>query len=219
MGTLVKKTLVKNYIDSSSTLPMDSVKAFFDTIDCSLIKSCTLSSTTLTIGIDNTIQLVLNAPYEIFIYDDAGSKISGIDFNTFRDSFNFLIYFTDTFFYLYFWDNYGYKYLLLYEKIDSKRYFGTTYTSESTQLFITDLTIKQVENQSYYKYKKLLNYNCGLDNIDYSPNILFNSNNETTDIIESNTFTCSTVSAYHIMTFNGSNYYSLGANTLVEVDS
>jgi len=219
MGTLVKKTLVKNYIDSSSTLPMASVKAFFDTIDCSLIKSCTLSSNTLTIGIDNTIQLVLNAPYEIFIYDDAGSKIGGIDFNTFRDSFNFLIYFTDTFFYLYFWDNYGYKYLLLYEKIDSKRYFGTTYTSESTQLFITDLTIKQVENQSYYKYNKLLNYSCGLDNIDYSSNILFNSNNEITDIVDTNTLTCSTVPTYYMMTFNGSNYYSLGANTLVEVDS
>ena len=219
MGTLVKKTLVKNYVDSSSTLPMDSVKAFFDTIDCSLIKSCTLSSNTLTIGIDNTIQLVLNAPYEIFIYDDAGTKISGTDFNTFRNSFNFIVYFTDTFFYLYFFDDYGYKYLLVYEKIDSKRYFGATYTSESTPLYITNLTIKQVENQSYYKYNKLLNYSCGLDNIDYSSNILFNSNDEITDIVDSNTLTCSTVPTYYMMTFNGSNYYSLGANTLVEVDS
>lgn len=220
MGTLIRKTFV-NSGPGSSKIPMSCFNIFFSTLNCPLITSQSLSSDILTLGIDDTIQLILNgnSRYEIYIIDDTGTEVTGGTFNTFRDYFNFTIYYTDTFFYLYFKDPYGDKFFLVYEKISGKRYFGTTWDAATIPwLSITALTFKQVENQSNYKYSQLLNYSCGLDNIDYSSNILFNSNNEVTDIIDSNTLTCSTVSTDTILTFNGKNYYSIGANTLVEVD-
>lgn len=221
MGTLVKKTIVNND-GGSSQIPMEYFYTFLNSLNCPLITSQSLSNKIITLDIDNTIQLVLNgnSRYAIYVIDDTGTELTGGTFNTFRAYFNFTIYFTDTFFYLYFRDANSDKFFLVYEKISGKRYFGTTWADSTVSwLPINTLSFKQVENQSYYKYSKLLNYSCGLDNLDYSSNILFNSNDQVTDIIDSNTLTCSTVPTNNIFTFNGKNYYSIGPNTLVEVDS
>ena len=220
MGTLIKKTIVNN-TPGSSEVPMQYFLAFWNTVDCSLIKSCTLSNKILTINIDDTIQLVFNANanYILYIIDDTGTQKSGCTFNTFREYFDFNIYFTDTFFYFQFRDAHSVRYILVYEKINGKRYFGYNYAEIDTHWFsITEITLKQVEDQSNYKYNQILNYSCELDNIDYSSNILFNSNDEITDIIDSNTLTCTPVPIDYVITFRGSNYYSIGSNTLVEVD-
>ena len=220
MGNLIKTTIVNNNTGGSKT-PLEYFYTFLNSSNCPLITSQSLSNEIITLGIDNTIQLILDAysGYEMYIIDDTGTKIAGSNFNTFRGYFHFTIYFTNTFFYLQFKDNYGDKFFLVYEKIGGKRYFGTTWSDSTISWFsITALNFKQVENQSYYKYGSLLNYSCNLDSLDYSSNILFDSNNQITDIIDSNTFTCSTVLANTILTFNGKNYYSIGTNTLVEVD-
>lgn len=220
MGTLIKKTIV-NDIPGSSEMPMQYFLTFWNAIDCSLIKSCTLSNKILTINIDNTIQLVFNgnASYTLYIIDDTGTQQSGCTFNTFRDYFDFNIYFTDTFFYFQFHDAYGVRYIFVYEKINDKRYFGYNYAESDTHWFsITEITLKQVENQLNYKYKKMLDYTAWIENIDYSTNFLFDANDLVTDIIDTNTLTCTNVLINTVISFKAHNYYSIGANTLVEVD-
>lgn len=213
-ATIVKKIYNINYI------PNSTVKNYFDNLNASLI-STSASGEILTITVDNLVTIVFNRPsYQLSVFDENNNIIAYTAFNTSSTRippYTFVSCFSDTIFYFQYNDNYSNRLLFVYEIIDGKRYFGAIGGTTSWYP-ITSITLKQVEDQSNYAHIKILNYTAPLNYIDYSSDILFENGNTMSNYIDINTVTCTTVTQDNVITFGAHNYYSLGPNTLIQLN-
>lgn len=138
---------------------------------------------------------------------------------------------SDNFFWLTVESNDTNKILFLYERIlideydDYWKYLtGHAYTAKSGNPDIHNVTITDVEYGDEYTHGKLFNYTCEnvypdcYDYIDYSEDTLFVSNG-LSNLVDPNTYTCSTVPINKIVTFSGINYFALGTNTVIPIDT
>ena len=207
-------------------IPISTVKSFFDNLGCSLITTSS-SGESLTILVDNTASLRFNrstssTSYSLYAFDDNHNTMSYCSFNIWTRPFTFLACYSDTFFYFQYNDAYNRRLIFVYEIVDNKRYFGATGTTDSTQgagwYPITSVSLKQAENQEIYVHTKLLNYIAPSNLIDYSVDFLYEKNNASSNIPDTNTVTCTTVTQDNVITFGAHNYYSLGPNTLIQLN-
>lgn len=209
MATVVKKIL--NIYD----VPLSTVKSLFDNLGASII-STSLSGGVLTILIDNIVTITFRN-YTVEAFDENGSSISSAMYNPYTNPLTFIVGYSDTVFYLEYRDSYARGLLGIYEIIDGKRYFGALGGSNGWTP-ISSVSLKQIENHNYYQHTSILNYVAPDNYIDYSIDMLFENGNTMSDIIDTNTVTCTGITQNRKITFNGHTYYSLGPNTLLELD-
>jgi len=217
-------TTIRKATWAARTYSPSTFKAFLDTFDCPII-STSITSYTLNINVNNIVTVALNMDNNRtqVIYNGTTSNYSMI--NSYNPAQMTAIC-GDTFFYLQFNCDYGAgrRFCFVYEIISGKNYFGavgagTESSSAHVWYSITDITLKQVENSLNYTHKKVLSYAAPLNYIDYSSDILFESGTYASDVIDSNILTCSDVPQDNVITFNGNNYYSLGPNTLIQLNN
>lgn len=219
-ATFFKKTLVNPA--PGSYMPVSRFYNLFNDIDCSIV-SIDLSGSVITFNIDNAVKIVMSSSsYSMWGVNDLGTDIGACMFNPARANFTFTICYSDTFFYFQYRDAYNQIFLSAYEIINGNRYFNAVNndndSSGITWYPITKIPLKQIENQTYYSHHAMLSYTTPLNYIDYSSDILF-SGDTVSDYIDTNTLTCSNVAQNDILTFKGHNYYSLGPNTLIQLNA
>ena len=195
-------------------VPFSTIKNYFDGLDISII-STSLSNDVFTITIDNTTSISFRY-YTVSAYDDFGYSIAENMYNPYTNPLTFMIGFSDTFFYLCYYDNWSRGITAVYEKINDKRYFGGTGTGGFQP--ITSIRMRCVEDQGSAYFKKIINYSVDSGTLDYTQNSLFNSFNNVI-LIDPNTITCTDVTQNKIITFNGNKYFSLGPNTLIQLNN
>lgn len=207
-------TIVKKVINIDN-VPLSTVKGIFDNLGASII-STSLSGGVLTILIDNIVTITFRN-YTVEAFDENGNSISYAEYNPFREPHTFIFCYSDTFFYLEYRDAWGVGIICVYEIIGDTRYFGAL-GGESGWTPISSVPLKQVENHNYYQHTSILSYVAPDNYIDYSIDMLFENGNTMSDIIDTNTVTCTSITQNRKITFNGRTYYSLGPNTLLELD-
>lgn len=207
-------TIVKKVINIEN-VPLSTVKSLFDNLGASII-STSLSGGVLTIRIDDIVSITFRN-YTVEAFDENGSSISSAMYNPSTEPLTFIIGYSDTIFYLEYRDAWSRGLVAIYEVIDTKRYFGALGGS-SGWTPISSVQLKQVENHNYYQHTSILSYVAPDNYIDYSIDMLFENGNTMSDIIDTNTVTCTSVTQNRKITFNGHTYYALSPNTLLELN-
>lgn len=201
---------------SASTL-----KTFFDSLNCPIITT-SLASNVLTINVNNIVNVVFDfsASRTKTVYNGTTKEYSII--NTYNSA-TITAVCNENVFYVQFNGNYGSgrRFCFLYENISNEDYWGavgagTDSSSGHAWYSITDITLSQTETSLTYNHGTRLNYACELGYIDYAPDVLFISGYKSID--DPNFITCSTVPTDQVITFQGQNYYSIGAHTLCLID-
>lgn len=213
MATVKKITYGTNNWDPDTA----TLKAFLDSLNCSLIETELLSEYNLLITIDDIISL------KYYGYGNPGAKISIIINGVETDITNIggaygsktiIVVCSDDFIYIDYTDRSGCLYFC-YEKINNENYYG--YNTNSGAL-LSDITLINMENNTQYKHGARLNYEYDVGYLEYAPDILFNELGTQRKLDDPNFIACTTVTAKQVITFNGKNYYSLSANVLVQMD-
>jgi hypothetical protein len=195
-------------------VPFSTIKNYFDGLNISII-STSLSNDVFTITIDNTTSVSFRY-YTAAAYDDFGYNIAENMYNPNTIPLTFITGFSDTFFYLCYYDNWSRGITVVYEKINGKRYFGGTGTGGFQP--ITSIRMRCVEDQGSVYFKNIISYSVDSGTLDYTQNSLFNPLNNII-LVDPNTITCTDVTQNKIITFNGNRYFSLGPNTLIQLNN
>ena len=101
--------------------------------------------------------------------------------------------------------------------------YGHSYSAKSGNPDIHGVTLTSSESEATYTHGKLLNYSCEnvypdyYGYIDYANDYLVSSS-VITEVVDENTLTCSIVTANKIVTFEGTNYFALGTNTIIPIE-
>lgn len=130
----------------------------------------------------------------------------------------FVVY-TDKIFYFQIIDKVGRCQIYFYEQIDNKKIIGGIINT-GNGIYFRDISSLELmdDNNNPYKHDKRLNYTAQAGYIDYSyPDKLF-LNSILTDISDESFLNCSTVTPNQVITIGGKNYFTIGTNTLVELD-
>ena len=185
--------------------------SFFNGLNCPLI-----SASGGTVDIDGKFSLRLSGQ-TVYFYKGSSQLVGS--------TYNFPMVVTvccnDSFVSIQLKDPQSRRIVLVYEKLEGLDVYATAGggNNSGTAFFsINSLTFTDNETALTYAHKARLNYADGLGYIDYTDEVLFDSNNHKTDIEDPNFVACSTVPADQVITFQGKNYYSIGANTLVLID-
>lgn len=112
------------------------------------------------------------------------------------------------------------KPLFIAEKIGDRFFvfFGSGSTN-SLSLDITEKYLTEYNLSTSYCHKSILPYALeNSDHIDITDDYLFLSGN-IKNVKDTNTLSCSNVTADSVITIEGKNYYSIGAYTLVQLDN
>lgn len=100
--------------------------------------------------------------------------------------------------------------------------YGNSYSAKSGNPDIHGVTLTSSESGTSYTHGKLFNYSCEnvypdyYGYIDYTNDTLFISG-VISEVVDENTLSCSTVTANKIVTFEGTNYFALGTNTIIPI--
>lgn len=201
-----------------------TIKAFFDSLNCPLIEVSIESNATI-LNVDNVVEVLFNfnANRTQVRYDGATSNYSMINR---YNALGLTALFDENVFYVQWNCEYGSgrRFCFLYEKIEGISYFGaigagTESSSQHAWYSIVDIPLTNVNTSMTYAHRARLNYTDELGYIDFTSDALFDSNNYKTHIEDSNFVACSTVRADQVVTFQGQNYYSIGANTLIKINA
>lgn len=110
--------------------------------------------------------------------------------------------------------------LVVYEKISNSLHVsGWVLASDMSQSFrdIKSVTLTNVDGSVTCKHAQILNYTNDVGYLDYLPkDIVLNGSTRVAE--DENFVTCTSVTIDSIITFANTNYYSVGANTLIKVD-
>lgn len=217
---------IKKFVLPSITIPV--LKGNFDDLGCSILTTAS-TDTTVTVTIDNTCGILFDFGNSVIrtINSDGSLSTEAVTFNRANASFTFINVFSSDFYYLQYSDTFygvGRKYVFVYEKVDSNKYYGA-YGSfggfyDYHEFYpISDIPLTKVGFSELYWHKQVLNYSSALGYIDYCIDILFTAGNIVSSVIDTNTISCSTVEKNNVITFGSSNYYSLGPNTLIQLNN
>lgn len=114
----------------------------------------------------------------------------------------------------------GRRFAFLYEKVGDTKLYG--YSGSTTAVSFYDisgilLTSIAPTAGATFIHGTTITYNANVGMIDYiNSDFLFSNGVHT--VTDSNFMACTTVPVNQIITFNGKNYYSIGAHTLAPID-
>lgn len=112
------------------------------------------------------------------------------------------------------------SYVFIYDKLSDNSHLvgSTTWRNAAYFLPVESLSLTELETVSTYAVGKPLNYAKAANHIDYcSPAILMSGDVKAYN--DPNFTSCSTVTVNNVYTFNGQNYFAIGTNTLIPIDS
>ena len=101
------------------------------------------------------------------------------------------------------------------KKIGNNVYYGTATSS----VVFENLGVTCIQDNITYYHSPRLNYSVDFGYIDFSSSALFTSSTQKANVTDTNLLSCTTVTAKQVITFKGHNYYSIGTNTLIPMDS
>lgn len=197
-----------------SIIPWDAAAlvTLFSSLNCSLIEA---SGTTVTIDDIFTIYLGYDSWPRIYVQKD-GSYITG---NTVAGNMTFIIGYNDNLVFINMTDNDNTGFYLVYEKTADFTIYTHSGTSGSTGFNnIQSYTFTDINSGATYSRGAILNYAAQTGYINYAANILFYGGTTTKAITDPLFISCSTITLGKVITFNGTNYFSVGTNTLLRMD-
>lgn len=206
----------------AQTWSLSTLKIFFDNLNCSIITT-DLSSNVLTIHVNGVVDFLFdfNTGTTRVVYNGVSTGYSYL--NTWNSATITAVY-SNVVFYVQFTCNYGSgrRVLFLYESINGVDYFGavgagTESTAGHAWYPITSVTLLNTSTGVTFSHDVILNYSVEQGYIHYASDYLF-SEGYKTSAVDANFITCSSVPTNRIITFKSHNYYSVGANTLIQVD-
>ena len=176
----------------------------------------TVTGTTVVIDEHLSLSFSMNAVY-LSVDGGTSTRISRVN-----ESCSVVITYIEKFFSLNVVDSNGRAYAVIYEKIGESIFWGWNGNVDQWSTYhgfysLEEITMYNLETSEAYTHTKRLNYPCPLGVLDYSENCIFKGGYK--DLIEPNFLACSTVTANQVITFDGTNYYSIGTNVLVEIEN
>lgn len=201
-------TVIKSIIPWDAT----ALVTLFNSLNCPLIEA---SSTTVTIDDIFTIYLGYDSWPRIYVTKD-GTYITG---NTVAGNMTFIIGYSDNLVYINMTDNDNTGFYLVYEKTTNFTIYTHSGTGGTTGFNnIQSYTFTDINSGSTYTRGAILNYAAQTGYINYATNILFYGGTATKAITDPLFVSCSTITLGKVITFNGTNYFSVGTNTLLRMD-
>ena len=204
-----------------SNVPIDvqALKIFFDGLDASLL-NVSISGTDLVIDVDDEKTITFDFTNNQIAVDSVG--VTYID--TTAGPYSITVGVSANLFYIQLNDSYstGRRFIFVYEKIGGHKLFahnGTGATSETAVAgfySIASLTFTDIDTLLNYSHGVRISGTASEGYLLYSSDALFNAGVK--DMEDPNFITCSTVVANVVISFDGSNYYSVGPNTLLLMD-
>lgn len=185
--------------------------SFFNGLNCSLISS---SGGVVSIGTEFSLRL---SGITAYFYKGDTSLVG----STYNWPMTVTVCCSDSLVSIQLQDPQSRRITLIYEKFGDITIYATAgggNNSGTAFHSINSLTFTEYESELTYNHKARLNYSNELGYIDFTSEVLFDSNNYKTDIEDPNFIACSTVPSNQVITFQGKNYYSIGTNTLVLID-
>lgn len=217
---------IKKFVLPSITIPI--LKGNLDDLGCPILTT-TATDTTLTVTVDNTCGILFDFGNSAIktINSDGSLSTEAVTLWGTSSPFTFITVFSSEFFYLQYSDAFygvGRKYVFVYEKISSDKYYGAYgsfggFYDYHEFYSISDVPLTKVGFSELYWHKQILNYAAPLGYIDYCIDLLFTSGDIVSSVIDTNTISCSTIEKNNVITFGSSNYYSLGPNTLIQLNN
>lgn len=211
---------VKKGYYAGQTWDENTFKAFIDSLNCPLITTSHEGYIT-TINVNNIVNVEFGNGKVTVVYNGQTVATYSI-LNSYNDLY-ITAAFNENFFYFQVNCDYSYgrRFVFLYEIIDNKNYFGyngAEVVSGRGWFSIHEITMIETSSNLTYNHAARFNYNCQVGLIDYAtPDFLFSAGYKT-DTEDNNFISCSTITLDQVITFDGTNYYSIGTNTLVELD-
>lgn len=111
------------------------------------------------------------------------------------------------------------RFVFIYEKLGDiiiYAYYGEANTTGVAFKPISDFTFTEINTGLEYSHGARLNLTAGLGKICFAEDTLFQGGDR--DIVDPNFISCTTVTANQVYAFSLSNFYAVGANTLVRMD-
>lgn len=171
-----------------------------------------------TISIDNHIELTFAyQKWYINVNGGGNSELARIN-----DPQTVTVVYNDSVFYIQINDSSNRRGAFFYEKLSNLSIYGSIGNGSSWSTYhvfynLEEIPLYDVSNTSIsYSRDKRLNYTNPLGTIDYTASALFKAGYK--DITDRNFVSCSTVTSNQVITFNNTNYYTIGTNTLVAID-
>lgn len=204
-----------------SNVPIDvqALKIFFDGLNASLI-NVSISGADLVIDVDGEKTITFDFTNNQITVDSVG--VTYID--TTDGPYSITVGASTNLFYIQLNDSYntGRRFIFVYEKIRGHKLFayngtGTISTTAVADFYsIASLTFTDIDTLLNYSHGVRISGTISAGYLLYSSDVLFNAGVK--DMEDPNFITCSTVVANVVISFDGSNYYSVGANTLLLMD-
>lgn len=195
-------------------------KAFFDSFNCPIIETALLDPEIFTVNIDNTILLTFDGRSSARVItatiDGVTTTIGANQTYQTYGSKTFIVACSESMFYM---DLDGYSSYLYacYEKIEDTKLWGYLNENNSTRT-LNNITLSNLNTSAQYKHGVRLNYGTQIGYLDYTTEALFNSGDTQIEMNDPNFIACTSVTAKQVITIEGKNYYTIGPNTLVELD-
>ena len=204
------------------TASIDAYMDFFDDFNCPII-SVDSANSTITIDGTITIEIVVNSGYTNG--RDWNITYNGETYSLLQQgSATIWLCCSDKFVWFTVESSDTNKICFLYEKIGNKKLCGHSYSAKSGSPDIHGVTLTDLSTQDTYSHGKNLNYSCESQYpdcytyMDYTDDALI-SNSFRSDLVDTNTLACSTTTVNKIITFAGDNYFALGTNTIIKIDT
>lgn len=107
----------------------------------------------------------------------------------------------------------------IYRKVGDLELSGGT-AATGSYYPIENFTLLDNNTEQLYKYGKRLDYSADANMINYTQNVLFEPNGIiSADIIDTGILACSAIPYGQIITFNGKDYFSIGTNNIIHIES
>ena len=201
-------TVIKSIIPWDNT----SFTSLFNSLNCPLIE---ISGNTVIIDDIFSIYLGYSSWPRIYV-DKDGTTVTG---NTVAGNMTFIIGYSNNLVFINMTDGDNTGFYLVYEKTTNFTIYthsGVSGTSGFNN--IQSYTFTDLDSGATYSRGAILNYATQSGYINYASNILFYGGTTTKAITDPLFVSCSTVTLGKVITFNGTNYFSVGTNTLLRMD-
>lgn len=213
-----------NKVTFATGTTAENIKNYFESLDDRFV--CTVSGTQITIVIADAVTIVFNvetsywrSPFTITVNSTTESN------NIQYGSKEVITIIADDLIYLHFCDESGRRITILYENINGVDYAGYKGTQGNTmsQPFsnydISQFTIYKVgDTTTTYAHTAALNYaRSEATTIDFIAADILKSGSTKVETDE-NLIGCSAVTPGATISFQGKNYFAVGANSLIKLD-
>lgn len=194
------------------SIDISALKTFFEGLSIGLI-TVTQTNNTLSINVDNEATILFDFTNNVISVDSVTQMTLDVSNTPYSIT---VCYLGTMLFYVQLRDTYGRRFVFIYEKIGGHKllgFDGSGSASASNFYDISDISLTDVDSSLVFLHGIRLNIINEPGYISYADEALFCNNVKS--LIDPIFISCSSVIADRILTFNGKNYYSIGANTLL----